>query len=102
MAFSIGVVNKTLVTSICDFENTNCDSSDVYFLWTGNGWWGSTKCSSGFSTGPYLGNYGYCHNGIGTTAVSNSLFGNRSGYSEAKLWNHNNGGKDYQEMIWVR
>ena len=99
---SLNVVNKTLVTSVCDINDANCDTANVYFLWAGNGWWGSARCSSGFSTGSYLGNYGYCHNGVGASYDSNGLFGNRSGYNETKLWNHNNGARAYQERIWAR
>jgi hypothetical protein len=99
---STGVVNKTPVTSVCDINDTNCDTTDVHFLWAGNGWWSSTNCNQGFSTNPHLGNYGYCHNGIATSYTSNSLFGDRTGYNEAKLWNHSNGAQNFQERIWVR
>jgi hypothetical protein len=99
---SVGVVNKTPVTSVCDINDSNCDTTDVYFLWSGNGWWGSTRCSSGFDSGPYSGNYGYCQNGVATSYNSNGLFGNRDGYNEAKLWNHPNGSRVYQERIWGR
>jgi hypothetical protein len=99
---SINATNKTLVTSVCDINDANCDTTNVYYLWAGNGWWGSAKCNSGFSTGQYLGNHGYCHDGVSNNYDSNGLFGNRSGYNETKLWNHNNGAKAYQERIWAR
>jgi hypothetical protein len=99
---SVGIINKSPVSSVCDVNDTNCDSSDIYFLWVGNGWWSSTRCNASFSTGAHQGNYGYCHNGISTSYNSNSLFGNRTGYDEAKLWNHSNGAQNYQERIWLR
>jgi hypothetical protein len=99
---SLGVLNRTPITSVCDINDSNCDTTDVYFMWVGNGWWGSARCNSGFATGTHLGNYGYCHNGVSTSYVANSLFGNRSGYSETKLWNHGNGAVNFQERIWLR
>ncbi|MCR4307575.1 MAG: fibrinogen-like YCDxxxxGGGW domain-containing protein, partial [Candidatus Berkelbacteria bacterium] len=99
---SIGINNNIAVTSVCDVNNTNCDTTDVYFKYIGNGWYGSAMCNSGYSTGPYLGNYGYCQNGVATGYASNGLFGNRSDYSEAKLWAHDNAGDDYMERTYVR
>jgi hypothetical protein len=99
---STGVINRTPVSSVCDINDSNCDSSDVFFVWVGDGWWPNAHCHQGYATGALVGNYGYCHNGVSTSYDSNSLFGNRSEYTETKLWNHNNAAKNYQERIWVR
>jgi len=99
---STGSINNIAVDSVCDINNTNCDSSEVYLKYVGDGWFGSAACNSGYSTGSYLGNYGYCQNGVSTLYTSNGLFGNRTGYSETKLWAHNNGADNYMERVFVR
>lgn len=94
---------ETLVDSVCDISSLNCDTTNVYFIWVGDGWYNSSLCSGGQNTSTqYRGNYGYCHNGLGSYK-SNSLFGNRSAYHETKLWKYKNAsGDSYQERIWVR
>lgn len=99
---STGMSNDIAVTAVCDINNANCDTTDVYFKYIGNGWYGSAQCNSGLSTGAYLGNYGYCQNGVSTGYTSNALFGNRSGYSETKLWNHDNAADAFMERVFVR
>jgi len=89
---SIGSTDNIAVTSVCDYSNSNCDTTDVYMKYSGNGHFSSTYCNAGYSAG-YGGNYGYCQNGVSTTYASNGLFGNRSGYSEAGLWNYNEVGR---------
>ncbi len=80
-------LSNIAVDSICDYNNANCDTTDTYFKYTGAGYFGSTYCNSVYSSG-YGGNYGYCQNGVSTAYASNGLFGNRTGYSEAGLWNY--------------
>ena len=92
-----GAVNVS-VSKVCNVDNAKCDSSSVYFKFLGNGHFSSSTCNSNHS-GSYGGNYGYCHNGLGNYS-SNSLFGNRSGYAETKLWAYTNTG--YMERVFVR
>ena len=89
------------VDSVCDINGLNCDSTNVFFVWVGDGWYNSSLCNGGQNRGTaFRGNYGYCHNGLGRYA-SSSLFGNRSGYDETKLWGLGNS-KVFQERIWAR
>jgi hypothetical protein len=67
-------------------NNANCDTTNVYWKYVGDGWFGSARCNSGYSSGTYKGNYGYCQDGISTSYSCNGLFGNRNGYNEAGLW----------------
>ena len=99
---STGTVNRTAVTKVCDINNGSCDSTGVEFLWAGDGYFSSSSCTAGYTApgGTYFGNYGYCHNGAAGT--SNSLFGDRSGYSETKLWGHPSGGGAFYERIYIR
>lgn len=99
---STGVLNRTAVTKVCDINNSNCDETGVEFLWTGDGYFSGALCTSPYTApgGTYFGNYGYCHNGASGTA--NSLFGNRNGYNETKLWGHPSGGGSFYERIFIR
>lgn len=101
---SVGVANSTLVNAVCDINNSNCDTTDVYFLWIGDGWFASSLCSNDIDSGTYKGNYGHCHNDVTPSSgyASNSLFGNREGYDETKLWLLPSSGQLFQEQIWVR
>jgi len=83
---SIGTTNNIIVTSVCDYSNVNCDTTDVYWKYDGNGFFSGANCSSGHSSG-YGGNYGYCQNGI-TSYACNGLFGDRNAYNEAGLWSY--------------
>ncbi|MFW0837855.1 MAG: DUF2341 domain-containing protein [Candidatus Komeilibacteria bacterium] len=94
-------LSNIAVNAICDYNNANCDTTDTYFKYTGAGYFSSTYCNNGYTTG-YGGNYGYCQNGISTTYYSNGLFGNRLAYDETKLWAHNNGSDEYMERVFVR
>lgn len=61
--------NNTLVqqiplVSVCDFANTNCDATDVFWKYVGEFWYHSSQCFSSSSGDPtYHGNYGVCQNG---------------------------------------
>jgi hypothetical protein len=91
---SIGTMNNIAVTSVCNYSNANCDTTDVYWKYSGDGYYTSARCSAGYTHAADLdGNYGYCQNGVSTDYTSNALFGNRSGYSEAGLWNYNEIGR---------
>jgi hypothetical protein len=84
------VLGHKQVAKVCDINDKNCDSSDVWFMYAGDSWFHSAECAPmSFDSYPnnfsYHGNYGYCHNGRGTYAC-NSLFGDRVGYAEAGLW----------------
>ena len=94
---TLNVVNIA-VAKVCNIANGQCDASNVYFKYLGNGHFSGSTCSSGFSTS-YGGNYGYCHNGLGGYP-SNSLYGNRNGYAETKLWAYTN--TDFRERVFVR
>jgi Concanavalin A-like lectin/glucanases superfamily/Domain of unknown function (DUF2341)/Fibrillar collagen C-terminal domain/Fibrinogen beta and gamma chains, C-terminal globular domain len=98
---SIGSVDDIVVDSICDYNNANCDSADTYFRYSGDGWFASSYCNGGYNSGTYKGNYGYCQNGISTEYLSNALFGDRSGYNEAKLWGYSLGNL-YMGQVYVR
>jgi len=98
---STGSVQNLVVDSVCDINNANCDSTNAVFKYVGDGWFSNAYCDSGFSSGSYKGNYGYCHNGLGSYGA-NSLFGNRKEYDETKLWNHDNGADNFMERIFVR
>lgn len=99
---STGTINRTAVTQVCDINNAACDSTGVEFIWTGDGYFSGASCSAGYSApgGTYYGNYGYCHNGA--VGLANSLYGNRTGYNETKLWGHPSGGGSYYERIFIR
>lgn len=97
---STGVVLRTAVTQVCDINNASCDSTGVEFLWSGDGFFTSANCGTGYSN-TLPGNYGYCHNG-NAAYDSNSLFGDRVTYAETKLWNHNGSSIAYVEHIYVR
>ncbi len=100
---SIDVLNETSVSSVCDISDSNCDFNNVVFMWIGNRWFNSAKCNGGISgASTHPGNYGYCHNGTATSYNANSLFGDRSGYQETKLWSYSGGSQNYQERIWVK
>ena len=83
---SIGSTDNIAVTSVCDYSNSNCDTTDVYWKYDGNGFFSGANCINGHSSG-YGGNYGYCQNGI-VSYSCNGLFGSRSAYNEAGLWNY--------------
>jgi hypothetical protein len=92
---------NTPIASVCDINGLNCDASDVWFKYTGGNYFGSTYCNSGTDAG-YGGNYGLCHNGVGSAYFASSLYGGRSAYDETKLWNHESGASGYRERIFVR
>ena len=94
---TVGAVNIA-VSKVCNVANAGCDATEVYFKFLGNGHFSGSTCNSGLSAS-YGGNYGYCHNGLGGYA-SNSLYGNRNGYAETKLWSYTNTG--YRERVFVR
>ncbi|MFA7202023.1 MAG: fibrinogen-like YCDxxxxGGGW domain-containing protein, partial [Candidatus Paceibacterota bacterium] len=97
----INTIENISVDQICDGGNQNCDTTDGYFKYTGNGYFSSTYCFEGYASG-YGGNYGYCQNGVTSSYTANGLFGTRSGYEETKLWAHTNVAKDYAERVYVR
>ena len=71
---------------VCDINNANCDSTDVFFKFCGRGYFGSCYCNSAQSgVASYGGNYGLCHNGVSTQYFASSLFGDRDEYNENKL-----------------
>ncbi len=95
-------VTDTLMSRVCNLAG-QCDSSSVYFKYSGDSWYHSSVCRSGNWAGStaYRGNYGLCHDAW--TGASSSYFtGNRVGYNETKLWGHNNGAVAYQERIFYR
>ena len=85
-----GVTNNINVGAVCDITNTNCDTSDVFWKYDGDGYFGSSSCTTQHSPG-YGGNYGYCHNGA--SGASNSWLGNRAGYAESGLWDYDEIGR---------
>ncbi len=91
--------NNIAVDKVCNINNANCDTSNVYFKYLGFGHYSNTNCNVDQSGGPYGGNYGYCQNGLGGYE-SNGLFGNRIGYAETKLWQYTVTG--YMERVFVR
>lgn len=102
------LVQQIPVTRVCDINGANCDSVSVYWKYIGDYWFHSAMCWSGSSSNSvYRGNYGLCHDGAGdlggaATYPASSLYGNRSGYDETKLWAHPNNAAAYQERIFVR
>lgn len=90
------LVQQIPLESVCDFWNSNCDTSDVFWKYIGDFWYHSSQCFSGSSyRTDHRGNYGVCHNGAydggnASAYSSSSAFGNRSGYEETKLWAHGN------------
>ncbi len=100
---SPNVVQDIPVDKICDVNNANCDDTDVYWKYIGSSWFHSDLCVAGnAANSTYLrGNYGYCHNGW-NGGLANSLFGNRSGYSETKLWGYWPESKNFAERVFIR
>ncbi|MBI4363474.1 MAG: four helix bundle protein, partial [Candidatus Doudnabacteria bacterium] len=99
-----GAVNNIVINKICDINNGSCDTSDVYWKYWGDGWFGDSRCNRNDSnTGQaYHGIYGYCHSGWADYSA-NSLFGDRSFYQETKLWGYNQyGSGDYMERVYAR
>lgn len=93
----------TSVSKICNVQNQSCDTSSVYFVYTGTSWYHSSQCYDGYANNlSYLGNYGYCHNGLSGSYASSCLFGDRCGYDETKLWGHPSGASSYMERVFVR
>lgn len=95
-------VTDTLLSRVCNLSG-QCDSSSVYFKYSGDSWYHSSVCTRSNWAGSYAyrGNYGLCHDGW--TGASSSYFtGDRVGYSETKLWAHPNGAAPYQERIFYR
>lgn len=95
---STGATNIS-VKSVCNLTKTTCDTTSVYFKYLGSGHFSGSTCNNNQNGGGYGGNYGYCHNGLGSYS-SNTLFGNRSAYGETKLWNYTDTG--YRTRIFVR
>jgi hypothetical protein len=92
----------TAVPSVRDFGSNLVDSSGVYWVYTGDSWYHSSLCDGGFANDTsHSGNYGLCHNGLGNYP-SSSFVGDRSQYSETKLWAHPNIAGNYQERIFYR
>lgn len=95
------------VLKVCNITEINCDYTDVYWKYIGDFWFHNADCNSSSSqSSQYRGNYGLCHNGasnngINTTYSASSLFGNRTGYDETKLW-AGTGAVSYQERIWYK
>jgi len=89
------------VTKVCDINGNNCDTSGVLWKYSGDQWYGSSMCNS-YASGDttYRGNYGLCYNGAGSYS-SSSLYGDRNGYDETKLWLHPYA-NTWQERILVR
>ena len=97
-------LSRMSVDSVCDKDGSNCDSSGVEFLWLPDQAFENSSaatCDGTLNSASSLkGNYGYCHDGSATNAA-NSLFGDRSGYSETKAWGDATA-QTYAERIWVR
>jgi len=99
---SAGVTDFAM-SRVCTLDGTRCDSSGVYFKYSGDSWYHSSYCTRAnwAASYAYRGNYGLCHDGW--TGVSSSYFaGNRVGYNETKLWAHPNGAAAYQERVFYR
>ena len=93
----------TPVAGVCNHQNQACDTSSVFFIYTGDSWFHSAHCYDGYAgSTQYHGNYGYCHNGLGGGYTANSLFGDRHQYGETKLWSHPNVASAWAERVFVR
>ena len=97
-------LSRISVDSVCDKDGA-CDTSGVQFLWLPDKAFENSSAAATCdgtldSSSSQKGNYGYCHDGSATNAV-NSLFGDRSGYSESKAWG-NTGAQAFNERIWVK
>ncbi len=101
---SVGEVNDLPVFSVCDNNDSNCDTTDVFFKWVGDRFFNIALCESGYFTGDRLhalkGVYGYCHDGL--QGEANSKFGDKPGYESLKVWGHMSRARVFQEQIWVR
>lgn len=96
-------VTDFAIPRVCTFDGTRCDSSGVYFKYSGDSWYHSSVCTASNWAGSYSyrGNYGLCHDAW--TGASSSYFtGDRVGYQETKLWAHPNVAAAYQERIFYR
>lgn len=96
---STGISNFP-ISKVCNIDQSQCDTSEVYFKFVGDDHYANSFCN-GVQNGGYGGNYGLCHNGLGGYE-SSSLFGDRRGYVETKLWNHPDGAAAFAERIFVR
>lgn len=99
------------VDSICHLDGSNCDSTNVDWVYAPHGWWNSNNCGSGWnSSSSYKGMYGPCHNGshINPTADNynvNSFNGDRDPagwYAQTKLWNYGSTSENYMERVFIR
>lgn len=94
--------NNFNINQVCDINNANCDNTNVKWTYVGNSWFSSALCSEtnyAWAT-TYKWNYWYCHNNWWNYSA-NSLFWNRSGYSETKLWNYPPA-TTYMERVYIR
>jgi UDP-3-O-[3-hydroxymyristoyl] glucosamine N-acyltransferase len=105
LAPSVQITDRRLDRA-CSLDGV-CDHEDLIFRYTGTGWFGNSLCGSSFSTVPYYGNYAVCHAGASVVAgeyayPSGLLFGDRYGYDESKLWNHESGdARNWTERIYL-
>jgi LruC domain-containing protein len=100
---NVATVVDTHLPKVCTLDGSRCDTSTVYFKYTGDSWYHSSVCTAANWAGStqYRGNYGLCHDAW--TGASSSYFtGNRVGYDETKLWAHPNNAAAYQERIFIR
>lgn len=102
---STWIVNNIPVSSVCDINGSNCDTSDVYWKYVGDSFYSSARCNSWYASRwsynpPLEWDFWYCQNGLGSY-TSNGLFWNRSGYNEVKLWYFNTGSQ-YMERVYIR
>ncbi len=89
--------------TICDINGENCDNTDGFWLYAGDSRFHSAYCNQTYAwSTQYHGNYGYCHNGTQTSYLASSLYGNRKGYDETKLWGHNTQSATFSEAVYIK
>lgn len=102
------ITTNIQVSKVCDISENNCDVMNVFWKYIGDYWYNNSDCNGLSSNSTqFRGNYGLCHNGASNdglilTYYSSSLYGNRSGYSETKLWGLQSESNNYQEKIWYK